>query len=289
MQHITLAVRRFGTMRLILGISWVSAVFFFRLTAALRLLAPDDVSENSHPGAVNHADIIPSVNAITNGQNLASFEESSIFLEQADEFSGDLEADGRQAPVEGVPEQPRDLLANDGIPPAKNQTRPSPYVTPKQCASLAAAMWQKPEVTCKRREVDADTDVCSCKVPLPASVHPQPETVQSVIAAPAVATPGAPPPVQFDPLPEPASPVNPLAPYSPGSMSAVCPFGTACANVTQCVGFDTWGFSKVQQSKYSAASQLLNFILCEYYMPMDGSFEIPLRVNLSSEYVVTDK
>eukprot|EP00392_Amoebophrya_sp_AT5.2_P005524 g5533.t1 len=176
-----------------------------------------------------------------------------------------------------------------------NQTRASPYVTQEECEEFAKSVYRKPAVTCERVEVDEDTDACKCKVPLPASVHPVPDTMESVIDAPAAAPPGAAggiaapgspgtsPAPQFEPLPPPPRAINSLAPYSPPHMLATCPYHRACLEETKCVGYNNWGFTKVVQSKYSAASRLLNTIYCMYYMSIETPFEVPLRVKRSKE------
>ncbi|CAD7970188.1 unnamed protein product [Amoebophrya sp. A120] len=175
-------------------------------------------------------------------------------------------------------------LKSDLIPPAKNQTRAAPYVSDEECTEFAASIYRKPAVVCSRVEVDADTDGCKCKVVLPASIHPVPDTMESVIDAPQEpALPGQGPPRTFDPPAPPARAVNNLAPYSPPHMVGTCPFQAKCENEQTCVGFNSWGFQKVMQSNYSAVANLLNTIYCMYYMPMDSKFEIPLRVRRARE------
>mmetsp|Transcript_10699 Transcript_10699/g.25157 ORF Transcript_10699/g.25157 Transcript_10699/m.25157 type:complete len:169 (-) Transcript_10699:57-563(-) len=68
--------------------------------------------------------------------------------------------------------------------------------------------------------------------------------------------------------------------YNPPLTLAECPFAAACGQSgnSMCVGFDSWGFTKVHMSRHTAASAYLGMITCTYTMGAQSQFRVPPRV-----------
>ena len=73
-------------------------------------------------------------------------------------------------------------------------------------------------------------------------------------------------------------PTNEHAAYAPPTVLARCPFSDKCEDDSICTGYNDWGFGKVEQGKYTAASRQLNKLYCTYFMTAANSFTLPTRV-----------
>uniref|UniRef100_A0A7S4VAE6 CUB domain-containing protein n=1 Tax=Alexandrium monilatum TaxID=311494 RepID=A0A7S4VAE6_9DINO len=141
------------------------------------------------------------------------------------------------------------------------------------CQLLEKGIVLDPKASCKHVELTLNETGCSCRVPLPRSVVPQPDVLSPALGQ----TPGA---VTFPPVPMFTPAPDSGQPYRPPVTAPECPFGAACkasAN-PKCVGFDSWGFDQVIMSSFSPASAYLRTITCTYTLRKGENIRVPPRV-----------
>lgn len=146
------------------------------------------------------------------------------------------------------------------------------------CKIFEEAIILQPNASCELLNF-TNSSGCTCRIVLPRNIVPMPDLLLDSGDDGNQTTNASVPTLEPIP-PEAPPPSNPLQPYSPPVMPPECPFDVSCsaAKLSSCVGFDSWGFSKVQMSPYSAASAYLNEISCSYLMMPDSRFKVPERV-----------
>mmetsp|Transcript_35565 Transcript_35565/g.101267 ORF Transcript_35565/g.101267 Transcript_35565/m.101267 type:complete len:195 (-) Transcript_35565:168-752(-) len=144
-------------------------------------------------------------------------------------------------------------------------------VGPLECHLLERSMKVK-VIKCKPASFAKKWEGCTCRIPLPSSVHQMPDTFYDPYA---LEIPISFSMTTFSPLTTQPPASSPAAPYSPPTTPAACPFSRRCAGSTPCVGFDSWGFQEVRMSRYTPASGFFNEITCNYINDGTASFTEP--------------
>lgn len=168
-------------------------------------------------------------------------------------------------------------------PPPPPETPPPPLppkfpvASPEACKILEMAIIVDPPPRCYHAVLAANWDACQCTIDLPPSINPQPNTLFDPYALTLTPDPDVP---TMAPVPTLPPPSNPLMPYNAPMMVPSCPYKDPCGpNATfDCVGYDTWGFSVVQEGGYQPASRFFNNIICSYIMKPYDSFKVPEKV-----------